>query len=174
MWPPTCLILHNPQLKGGRLACFRWDVQVAWELVRGRLDTMPQNNQALKVALAAAQQLPPKLQRQLAEQLIRTTRPEQSAVMVYLQRLSPRKQARLTTLMDKHNDGRLSQMERKELQRLGTEVDKVLLANSSALARALRPELFDERGKPMPYRFRQALQASGVERTTAQREHGRG
>jgi len=56
---------------------------------------MTQNNQALKVALAAAQQLPPKLQRQLAEQLIMTTMPEKSAVVVYLQRLSPQKQTRL-------------------------------------------------------------------------------
>ncbi len=118
---------------------------------------MPQHNQALKVALAAAQQLPPKLQRQLVEQLIMTTLPDRSAVMVYLQRLSPRKQARLTTLMDKHNEGRLSPLKRKELQRLGTEVDEVLLANSSALARALRPELFDERGKPVK---RQVLSCS--------------
>jgi hypothetical protein len=76
--------------------------------------------------------------------------------------------------MDNHNEGRLSQMERKELQRLSTEVDKALLANSSALARALRPELFDERGKPIKHRFRQALLASGFERTESQREHGRG
>jgi hypothetical protein len=135
---------------------------------------MPQHNQALKVALAAAQQLPPNLQRQLAEQLIMTTLPDRSAVMVYLQRLSPREQARLTTLMDKHNEGRLSPPERKELQRLGTEVDEVLLANSSALARALRPELFDERGKPVKRRFRQALRTSGVERPESHREHGRG
>ncbi len=134
---------------------------------------MPQRNQALKVALAAAQQLPPKLQRQLAEQLIMTMLPDRSAVMVYLQRLSPRKQTRLTTLMDKHNEGRLSPLERKELQRLGTEVDEVLLANSSALARALRPELFDERGKPVKRRFRQALRTSDSERAESQRAHGR-
>jgi len=75
--------------------------------------------------------------------------------------------------MDKHNEGRLSQMERKELQRLGTEVEKALLANSSALARALRPELFDEHGKPIKHRFRQALRAAGVERTESQREQMR-
>ena len=127
---------------------------------------MSQNNQALKVALAAAQQLPPKLQRQLAERLIMTTMPEKSAVMVYLQRLSPQKQTRLTKLMDKRNEGRLSQMERKELQRLGTEVDKALLANSSALARALRPELFDERGKPVKRRFSSFLNRSLVKSGT--------
>ena len=135
---------------------------------------MPQTTQALKVALAAAQQLPPKLQRQLAEQLLLTTMPEKSTVMVYLQRLSLQKQTRLTKLMDKHNEGRLRQAERKELQQLGIEVDQALLANSSALARALRPELFDERGKPVKRRFRQALSASGVEPRESQREHGRG
>ena len=135
---------------------------------------MTQNDQALKVALAAAQQLPPKLQRQLAERLMLNTLPNKSAVVVYLQRLSSQKQARLTNLMDKHNEGRLSHTEQQELRRLGAEVDKILLANSSALTRALRPELFDEQGKPITRRFRQALRASRSERTDSQREHARG
>ena len=118
---------------------------------------MTQNYQALKAALAAAQQLPPKLQKQLAERLLRATIPDKHTVVVSLQRLSPQKQARLTKLMDKHNEGRLSQAEQLELKRLGFEVDQMLLANSHALARALRPELFDERGRPIKSRFRQAL-----------------
>jgi hypothetical protein len=114
---------------------------------------MTQNNQALKVALAAAQQLPTKLQKQLAERLMKATAPEKNTVAVYLQRLSLSKQARLTKLMDKNNEGRLSQAEQIELQRLGSEVDQMLLTNSQALARALRPELFDEQGKPVKHRF---------------------
>ena len=118
---------------------------------------MTQANQALKVALAAAQQLPPKLQKQLAERLITATLPDKHTTVVYLQRLSPQKQARLTQLMDRQSEGRLSQAERLELKQLGSEVDQLLLANSRALAHALRPELFDERGRPMKQRFRQAL-----------------
>jgi len=123
---------------------------------------MVQNHQALKVALAAVQQLPPKLQQQLAEQLLRELTPEKNTVVVSLQRLSQQKQVRLARLMDKHNDGRLSQVEQKELQQLGVEVDQLLLANSQALARALRPELFDERGRPLKPRFRQALNAPSL------------
>ena len=101
---------------------------------------MTQNNQALKVALAAARQLSLKLQRQLAEQLIAAATPDENTMVVYLQRLSPQKQARLAKLLDKNNEGRLSQAEQSELKRLGAEVDQMLLANSQALARALRPE----------------------------------
>jgi len=121
---------------------------------------MTQNNQALKVALAAARQLSLKLQRQLAEQLIAAATPDENTMVVYLQRLSPQKQARLAKLLDKNNEGRLSQAEQSELKRLGAEVDQMLLANSQALARALRPELFDERGRPIKSRFRQASSES--------------
>jgi len=108
---------------------------------------MTQSNQVLKVALAAARQLPLKLQRQLAERLIAATTPDENTIVVCLQRLSPQKQARLAKLMDKNNEGRLSQAERLELKRLGAEVDQMLLANSQTLAHALRPELFDKRGR---------------------------
>ncbi len=119
---------------------------------------MVQNHQALKVALAAVQQLPTKLQQQLAEHLLRALQPEKNTVVVSLQRLSQQKQVRLARLMDKHNNGRLSPTEQKALQQLGAEVDQCLLANSQALARALRPELFDERGRPLKRRFQHALQ----------------
>ncbi|MGI0016155.1 MAG: hypothetical protein ACREBU_22265, partial [Nitrososphaera sp.] len=68
--------------------------------------------------------------------------------------------ARLAELMDKNNNDRLNRKERLELQRLGSEVDQILLANSQALAQALRPELFDARGRPKKSRFRQALATS--------------
>ena len=114
---------------------------------------MSQINQALEVALAAARQLPLKLQRRLAEQLIADTTdaaaPGENIIAVYLQRLPQQKQARLAKLMDKNNGGQLNQSEQSELERLGAEVDQLLLANSYALARALRPELFDQRGQPV-------------------------
>ena len=135
---------------------------------------MGQNHQALKVALAAVQQLPAKLQQQLVEQLLRELTPDKNTVVVSLQRLSPRKQVRLARLMDKHNDGRLSQAEQKELQQLGVEVDQLLLANSQALARALRPELFDERSRPLKPRFRQALNTPSCRRVELRQEHTRG
>jgi hypothetical protein len=102
-------------------------------------------NQALKVAMAAVEQLSPKLQKQLTQRLISATVSGENIVAVYLRRLPPKKQARLTELMDKNNEGCLSRYERSELKRLGFEVDRMLLANSQALARALRPELFSDR-----------------------------
>jgi hypothetical protein len=116
---------------------------------------MNPTNQALKVALAAVKQLPPKLQKQLTERLISTSVGDENIITVYLRRLSSQKQTRLAELMDKNNEGRLSRVEHLELKRLGSEIDQMLLANSHALARALRPELFDERGRLLKNRFRQ-------------------
>ncbi|MBM4257898.1 MAG: hypothetical protein FJ147_18655 [Deltaproteobacteria bacterium] len=135
---------------------------------------MKQNDQALKVALAAAQQLSPQLQRQLAEQLLTFAAPDQQTTLVSLRRLSPQRQARLEKLMDKHNEGRLTQGERRELQHLSSEVDQLLLTNSQALARALRPELFDERGKPIRKRFQRAVREPSVRSATKHQEARQG
>jgi hypothetical protein len=125
---------------------------------------MNQTNPALKVALAAAEQLPPKLKKQLTERLIAATVLKENITVVYLRRLPPQKQVRLAELMDKNNEGRLSRTERLELEQLGSEVDEMLLENSHALARALRPELFDERGRPIKSHFRYALSGRASER----------
>jgi hypothetical protein len=135
---------------------------------------MARNDQALKVVLAAARQLSPKLQKELAEQLIRTTTPDESTVVVCLQRLSPQKQARLTRLMDKNDEGRLTQAEREELRELGVQVDQLLLANSQTLARAMRPDLFNERGNLRGSRFRRALRESSVTRAESKQGHLQG
>ena len=119
--------------------------------------TINQPDQALRVAMAAVEQLPQKQQRELTKRLIATSVFEENTTVVFLRRLSSQKQTRMAELMDKNNNDRLNRKERLELQRLGSEVDQILLANSHALAQALRPELFDERGRPIKSRFRQAL-----------------
>jgi hypothetical protein len=78
-------------------------------------------------------------------------------VLVRLRRLAPQQQRRLAELMDKSNEGALRGAERAELRRLVKQVDAILLANSRALARAARPELFSKRGRPIARRVRQAL-----------------
>jgi hypothetical protein len=100
--------------------------------------------------------------------------PSENTIVVYLQRISPQKQACLAKLMDKNNEGRLNQAEQLELKRLGSEVDQMLLANSPALAHALRPELFDERGRPRKSRFRQALSGSSFRRAEPKQGNAQG
>lgn len=118
---------------------------------------MSQPNQALRDALAAAERLPLKLQRQLAERLLSKANRGRQTLTVRLQRLPHEEQTRLAELMDKNNDGKLSKAERLELKRLASDVDEIMLANSVALARALRPELFDVKGRPIKSRIRQAV-----------------
>jgi hypothetical protein len=118
---------------------------------------MHRNDRSLKAALAAAERLPRMLRRRLAERLVAETAPSGSTTVVYLQRLPDRKRRRLALLMDKSNEGRLTPPERLESRRLGAEVERMLVTNSEALARALRPELFDERGRPIRRRLLHAV-----------------
>jgi|GEM_PF-1537469 len=117
---------------------------------------MSQVNQALTDAIAAAERLPLKLQRHLAEQLLAKSARKQTTVTVRLERLSHEQHTRLAELMDKCNEGKLRPSEQTELTRLGSQVDELMLANSVALARALRPELFDTKNRPVASRIRQA------------------
>lgn len=86
-----------------------------------------------------------------------TTTRKETNVTVQLRRLSKSKQSRLASLLDKSNDGTLTRTQRMELQKLCKEADDMMLANSMALARAARPELFDGRRKLINARFRQAF-----------------
>ncbi len=123
---------------------------------------MAQTNQVLKEALAALEQLPLKLQRQLAERVLATTVAAEETLIVRFQQLSALKRARLTELMDKNNEGRLTRAEKPELCRLSEEVDRVTLSNSKALARVLHPELFNAAGQPVRSRMRGALKSASV------------
>ena len=128
------------------------------------------NDQALKAAMTAVEQLPPKHQKLLVERVISATLLRENTTIVYLRRLAPQKQSRLAALMDKNNDRRLSRAEKLELEQLGSEVDQMLLDNSQALAYALRPDLFDEQGRPIKRRLRQALNGSSAGRVKPNRK----
>lgn len=127
---------------------------------------MSQTNQALTEAIAAVERLPLKLQRELAERLFAKTAREQAAVTVRLKQLPYEKQTRLAELLDKSNEGRLSRSEKTELKRLGSELDEMMFANSVALARAVRPELFDEKGRPLKNRIHQAINTQSTQRAS--------
>jgi hypothetical protein len=123
---------------------------------------MSQTNQALTEAIAAVERLPLKLQRELAERLFAKTARERAAVTVRLKQLPHEKQTRLSELLDKSNEGKLSRSEKTELKRLGSELDGVMFANSVALARAVRPELFDAKGRPQRARIHKAIETQST------------
>jgi hypothetical protein len=131
---------------------------------------MSQSSEAFRAALAAAEQLPRRQRRLLAERLFASTALDARSVIVHLERLPLEKQARLRELMDKSNEGALTRTERKEITRLGLEVDQTMLSNSLVLARSLRPELFDKTGQPMRRRFRHALTSQSPRRNLGSRE----
>jgi hypothetical protein len=132
---------------------------------------MSHANRGLTDVIAAAERLPLKLQRHLAEQLLAKTARKQTTVTVRLDRLPHEQQTRLADLMDKCNEGKLSPSERTELNRLGSEVDDLMLANSVALARALRPELFDTKGRPVANRIRQAARQRSPRNNRREKTH---
>ena len=125
---------------------------------------MAQTNQALKVALAAVEQLPIRLQRELVKKVLSSTAGEAETLIVQLQRLPAAKQARLTELMDKHTEGQLSRAELAELKRLNGEINRLMMLNTEALARAMRPELFNKKGRLVRRRVEAALRAESESR----------
>lgn len=125
---------------------------------------MSQTSQALTEAIAAVERLPLKLQRELAERLFAKTARERASVTVRLEQLPYEKQTRLAELLDKSNEGKLSRSEKTELKRLGSELDDMMCTNSVALARAVRPELFDAKGRPVKNRIRQAINTQSTQR----------
>lgn len=130
---------------------------------------MARTSQALKVAMAAVEQLPIKLQRQLAEQVL-TTATTDELLIIPLKRLSHDENERLQELMDKNNDGLLTKNERLELDKLVAIVDEMMLENSKAFARAMRPELFDESGNLIEKRARLVMNSSTPKRRIQKRK----
>lgn len=61
------------------------------------------------------------------------------------------------TISQSQNEGQLTSSEKTELEQLVVEADEMALANAAALARLLRPELFDETGRTTKKRIRLAL-----------------
>lgn len=100
---------------------------------------MSQAHRALQVALAAAEQLPAREQRLLAERLLSAS-PEEGTVVVRLRRLPVEVQRRMSELLGKNSEGSISRAEHRELKRLVEDADRLTLENSRALARTLRPE----------------------------------
>ncbi len=123
---------------------------------------MTRSERAFRAALAAVEELRPRLQREIVRRLVALTTRDGHTTVVYLQQPSARRRQRLADLMDKSNAGRLTRAERAELNRLGAEVQRLMLANSQALACAARPELFDAGSEPVPHRFREALREASA------------
>lgn len=130
---------------------------------------MSQRNQALKVALAAVEQLPANLQRQLAEEVLQNVAAE-DVLVIPLQRLAPAENDRLQELMDKNNDGLLTKAERQELEQLVAKVDQIMLENSRLLAFIKRPDLFDDNGNLVRRRLHAAAKAVAVKQNGERRK----
>lgn len=71
----------------------------------------------------------------------------EATVSVDLQRLDIESRARLDWLLDQNSEGRLTPDECQELQRLVAQYENILLQNTEALLRAIRPDLVDASGR---------------------------
>jgi hypothetical protein len=105
------------------------------------------NEQALEVALAAARKLSRPARRILAERLLRDTAVPSNTILVPLRQFDATTQKRFQELMDRNNEGRLTQAGRRELEELVSRYEQMMVTNSEALARASHPELFNQRGR---------------------------
>src|SRR5262245_27543134 len=108
---------------------------------------MSQSSQELKKAMAIVEQLPPTQQKLLVSRLLEKTHPEETALIIYLKRLSPQKQERLEELLEKNSEGEITKSEKAELRKLNDEVGRMTLENSIELLRVLRPDAYKKQSR---------------------------
>ncbi|NOX62861.1 MAG: hypothetical protein GXP42_13090 [Chloroflexi bacterium] len=113
----------------------------------------------LEKAWSAIAYLSSSERRALAERLLQESNDvnEETTVML-LQRFSPAAQSRMDELLAKSNEGTLTEAERAELTALVEEYERIMLANTKALLRASRPQLFDAEGNLIRARLSEALE----------------
>ncbi|HKQ06037.1 MAG TPA: hypothetical protein VJ464_12955 [Blastocatellia bacterium] len=121
---------------------------------------MSQVTSALKEAIAAVERLSARQQRKLAAHLLEHASDEEGTFILCLKRLSRARQSRLADLMERNNEGTLGKKEREELRHLADEVDRLVLENSIALTRALRPEVPQRANATIKRGFRQKAMKS--------------
>jgi hypothetical protein len=100
-----------------------------------------------QAVLRQARRLPARARRRLAENLLRPANTDEHTVLVSMRQFQPNTQARFQALMDRHNAGRLSPTERKELNTLVERYEALLLLNTETLLKATQPELFTKSGR---------------------------
>jgi len=118
---------------------------------------MAQPAKLVHEALTAFEKLSLSTRRRLAERLLERSRPSARTVLVAFEQFDPATEARLQYLMDRSNEGTLGRAERRELDSLVLEHQHMMLANSEALLRVSRPDLFDTQGHLVPARLDKAV-----------------
>jgi hypothetical protein len=125
----------------------------------------------LQRALAIVRQLPADQRWRLVEQMMRQTASAETVTLVRIKRFPEHKQRRLDVLADKNTEGRLTETERSELERLVAETQKLALANAQAVICAQRPELFDLSGHPIKRRVMEAVRAKARAERAVRNKH---
>ena len=86
-------------------------------------------------------------------------------VLIALKQFPEDKQQRLNFLAKKNTEGAITKEERSELEGLVDEAQFLMLQNTETLARVLRPDLFDKKGRPIKRLITQAVRAKAKYKT---------
>ncbi|MBM3242806.1 hypothetical protein FJZ31_41625 [Candidatus Poribacteria bacterium] len=80
---------------------------------------------------------------------IQQARSDESIILIALKRFPKEKQQRLNFLAEKNTEGTITKEELSEFGKLVDEAQALMLQNKETLARVIRPDLFDKKGRPM-------------------------
>lgn len=86
-------------------------------------------------------------------------------VLIVLKQFPEEKQQRLNFLAKKNTEGTITKEERSELEGLVDEAQSLMLQNTETLARVVRPDLFDKKGRPIKCLITQAVRAKAKHKT---------
>ena len=84
---------------------------------------------------------------------------DESFILIALKQFPEEKQQRLNFLAEKNTEGTITKEELSEFEELVDETQVLMLQNTETLARVIRPDLFDEKGRPIRHLLTQAVRA---------------
>ena len=84
---------------------------------------------------------------------------DESFILIALKQFPEEKQQRLNFLAEKNTEGTITKEELSEFEELVDETQALMLQNTETLARLIRPDLFDEKGRPIRCLLTQAVRA---------------
>ena len=91
---------------------------------------------------------------------------DEPLTLIVLKRFPQEKQQRLNCLAEKNTEGTITKAEFSELEELVGETQALMLQNTETLARAIRPDLFDKKGRPIKHLLTQAVRAKAGHKET--------
>ena len=125
----------------------------------GKKSLTPQDSQEVPSPSSAQNPPCPPFSKGENQQASSEPQSDESLILIALKQFPKEKQQRLNFLAEKNTEGTITKEELSEFEELVGETQALMLQNTETLARVIRPDLFDKKGRPIRRLLTQAVRA---------------